>query len=639
MQKYKYWLKMISGFMVLMFIIILCRLVQLQILLEPINPTISQVLDPKRGRILDRNLQEMAITIEADSIYCMKGMPFSHENARKLSNILGKDYRQLYKKIRSNRSFVLVARNITYKQKTLVEKLNNPFLKIVKESNGKRAYPKMELAAHVIGFTGVDNNGLEGIENTYDSFMRGKQGKMITERDAWGRTIISKNRNVVSTENGADIVVTIDNVIEHIAEQELKKVYLEYNANGGSVIVMDPHTGEILAMANVPSYNPNEFRKYKSSNWRNRAITDTFEPGSTMKIFTAIAALEEGVVKREEVLNCEKNNLVVEGHLVRDSKDHPPRLTFQQVLEKSSNIGIVQVALRLGKTRIYNYFRKFGFGDTTGIDLQGEVKGKLISPLEWSGTSITAIPIGQEIAVNTVQLARGISIVANGGYEVKPYVIKEIRTPQGKVIKKFNPIVGNKIVSLNTLKEIDTILKSVTEEGSGKKSKMDDYTSGVKTGTAQKFIQGKGGYASGEIVFSYVGYAPSISPKIAIVIVLDSPEKKGWAESVIGPVFKNIAQRTLHYLNVLPDRFEEHETIEKNKNIKINEPELLIAQNNTEKIMPSVLGMSIRRTMDILSRSYMDVKIVGSGVAVRQDPSPGSRIEEGGTCIVYFAQK
>ncbi|MBI5417217.1 transpeptidase family protein [Candidatus Poribacteria bacterium] len=632
MKQPKTRINIIFSSLVLFFFVIFYKLISLQVFEHIEPPEVHKILDPKRGRILDRNMQELAVGIDADSLYCAKEIDNPYKTAKDLSVILGVDFSVLNKKLRNIKDFTWIARKINYEQALAIKKLNNPYLEFQKES--KRIYPNNELASHIIGFVGTDNDGLEGIELAYDSFMSGKPGMLLTERDAKGRVIISKNRKLVSSENGADVILTLDKIIQHIAEQELKKAYQEYKARGGSAIVMNPYTGEILALVSVPQFDPNEFNKYSAGTRRNRAISDTFEPGSTMKIFTSIAGLEEGVVTREEVLNCEKGSLKVGGHVVRDSHDHH-KLTFQQVMEVSSNMGIVRVALRLGKERIYNYFKKFGFGEKVDLDLQGEVKGKLLTPDEWSGTSITAIPIGQEISVTSIQLARGISIVANGGYIVKPFIIKEINSANGKNLKKTIPEIGNKIISDHALEELHKILENVVEEGTGRRTKIDDYTVAAKTGTAQKFVRGHGGYASGETVMSFVGYAPVTNPKLAIVVVLESTDKAGWAEGVLGPVFKNIAQRSLHYLNVLPDKTAKEKPVIQEE----NERKITLAYNYPGKIMPSVLGMSVRKTIDVLSPMDMDVKVIGNGVAINQVPSPGTDIEKGGACIVYFAKK
>ncbi|MBI4651856.1 transpeptidase family protein [Candidatus Desantisbacteria bacterium] len=640
MKKFKFRIKIIFSGIFIFFFVIFYKLIVIQVINHIEPREVHKTLEPKRGRILDRNCQELAIMIDTDSLYCVKGIPSPYKTSIKLSKILNIDFKKINKKLRSGKEFTKKKKKITYEQSKAIEKLNDPFLGFIKES--KRIYPNMELASNIIGFSDIDNNGLEGIEFYYDSFLMGKSGLLTTERDARGRIITSKNRGVVPVKNGSDLVLTIDKVIQHIAEQELKRAAREYNSGGGSAIVIDPYSGEILAMANFPSYDPNEFNRYGALKRRNRAITDTFEPGSTMKIFTAIAGLEESVVKRNEIFNCKKGSLVVGGHVVHDSKEHD-YLTFQGVLEKSSNIGVVRVSMRLGKQRIYDYFKKFGFGEKTGIDLLGEVRGKLTPPSNWSGTSITAIPIGQEVGVTAIQLARAIAIVANGGYKVKPILIKKIISSEGKTIKESLPEIGEKIISDATLKEMQIILESVVEEGTGGRSKTEDYTVAAKTGTAQKFVPGKGGYSSGETVLSFIGFAPTSKPRLGIVVILDCHETSGWAEGILGPVFKNIAQRSLHYLNVVPDKpiiakksIDEavlaSSSLEKNRKVTM-------AYKYPGKIMPSLTGMSIKKTLDILSNMAIDIKIIGEGVVIKQDPPPGSQIEKGGSCIIYFAKK
>jgi cell division protein FtsI (penicillin-binding protein 3) len=410
----------------------------------------------------------------------------------------------------------------------------------------KRSYPNGFLASHIIGFAGLDNVGLEDTEAYYDRYMRGQAGWAVFLRDArqkrldlWDKMVLPKD--------GYNVVLTIDEVIQYIAERELDKAYEKYHARGASIIVMDPHTGAILALANRPTYDLNEHSGASGDQIRNRAICDLFEPGSVFKIVTASAALEEKKVNEEDKIFCENGEYKVANHILHDHQPHG-WLTFKEVIEESSNIGTTKVAQTLGPEVIYRYARLFGFGSKLGIDLPGEISGALKEPRAWSKTSIGAVPIGQEVGVTALQLASAISVIANGGQLMKPYIVEEVRDKYGMTIKNFSPTLIRKVISLDTALRVKKILTGAVEEGTGKLAKMASFTAAGKTGTAQK-LEPNGAYSHDKFVASFIGFAPAEDPQVAIVITVDEPHPYYFGGVVAAPVFKNVAEDAIKYLN------------------------------------------------------------------------------------------
>ena len=409
----------------------------------------------------------------------------------------------------------------------------------------KRSYPNSYLASQIIGFAGIDNVGLEGIEAYFDKFLKGEPGWGMFLRDARQKRLDIWDK-IVLARDGYDLVLTIDEVIQYIAERELDKAYKTYHAKAASIIVMDPHTGAILALANRPTYDMNEHSRMSKDKIRNRAICDLFEPGSVFKIVTASAALEEKRVSEEDKFFCENGSYRIANHILHDHQPHG-WLSFREVIEESSNIGTTKVAQLLGPDMVYKYVRLYGFGSKLGVDLPGEISGMIKEPRFWSITSIGAVPIGQEIGVTLIQLAAAFSVIANGGQLMKPYIIEEVRDKQGEVIKKSSPVLIRKVISLDTAARLKKILTGVVEEGTGKLAKMPGLTAAGKTGTAQK-LEPNGTYSHNKFIASFIGFAPAEDPLIVIAITLDEPYPY-YGGVVAAPVFKNVASDCVRYLN------------------------------------------------------------------------------------------
>ena len=503
-------------------------------------------LEPRRGTIYDSNLKPLAVNVQVDSLFASpKEMPARDREtaAKKLSSILNINISQLREKLGKKKYFVWIARKITPQQSEEIKRLNIRGLNFIKES--KRCYPNGYLASHVLGFAGLDNTGLEGLELYYNSYLKGEPGWAMFLRDARQKKL-DLWEQMVLPRDGDDIVLTIDEVIQYIAERELDKAYRANHAKGASIVILDPHTGAVLALANRPTYDLNEYGNAGKDVRRNRLLTDMFEPGSVFKIVTASAALEEKKVDEQVKIFCENGAYKISSHILHDHKAHG-WLTFREVIEQSSNIGTSKVAQMLGNELLYKYIRLFGFGSKLGIDLPGEISGVARPPRFWSKISIATIPMGQEVGVTALQLANEISIIANGGLLMKPYVVREIRDKYGEQIKDFSPVVINRVISADTAARIKKILVGVIEEGTGKLAKVMGFSAAGKTGTAQK-LEPNGTYSHSKYVASFIGFAPADDPLIAVAVTVDEPHPYYFGGVVAAPVFKGVANDVIRYL-------------------------------------------------------------------------------------------
>ncbi len=503
-------------------------------------------LEPRRGTIFDLNLKPQAVNVSVDSLYASVNLipdKDKEQIIRQLLPILNVDNAYLRDRLYRKKSFIWLARKLSPSQSEAIKRLNIKGLDFIKES--RRSYPNSYLASHIIGFCGLDNTGLEGIELCYDNYLKGTEGWALILRDARQKKLNFEQKMAVPSD-GYNLVLTIDEVIQYITEKEIDKAFKVYHAKGASAIVMDPHTGAILAMVNRPTFDLNQYNNIEKDKRRNRSISDLFEPGSVFKIVTASAALEEKKVVEDDKFFCENGSYRVAGHILHDHRPHG-WLTFREVIEQSSNIGTTKVAQILGPELVYRYVKLFGFGTKSGIDLPGEISGMIKEPRFWSKTSISAIPMGQEVGVTSLQLASAISVIANGGQLMKPYILQEVRDNHGEIIKSFSPVMVRKVISLDTANRVRKILTGVVEEGTGKLARITGFTSAGKTGTAQK-LEPNGAYSHNKFVASFIGFAPAEDPVIAIVVVVDEPRPYYFGGVVAAPVFKNIAGDVLKYL-------------------------------------------------------------------------------------------
>ncbi|MGH7254550.1 MAG: peptidoglycan D,D-transpeptidase FtsI family protein [Nitrospirales bacterium] len=507
-------------------------------------------LEGNRGPIYDRNGKVLAWNLDVPSVF---GVPTAIDRpravARELVRVLGGRVETLEAKLRRDKHFVWIARKLDPEQGRRLARLSLDGIGTVME--GRRFYPKGTLLAHVLGFAGMDGNGLEGVEHRYDDYLRGEVRQVDLQRDALGRTVFPKELTARAPSGGHAVVLTIDEVIQFVAEKELERAVLVSRAKGGIIIVMEPTTGAILAMGVYPTFDPNAFGSVEPQRWRNRALTDAYEPGSTLKILVAAAALEEKVKEPGTLLFGEHGEMEVANTVIHDH-ERSGWMTFAEAIQRSSNIGVVKTATALGDDRLYRYLRAFGFGERTEIDLPAETPGLVKEPGEWGRRTLASIAIGQEIGVTPLQLVNAMSAVANGGWLMRPYLVKEVRDVNGEVLVETKPEVRRRPVSAVTAYSLTEILEGVVTRGTGGRAAVPGYRVAGKTGTAQKFDHATGSYSSTKFVASFAGYVPAQDPQLAMVVVVDEPQGEAWGGAVAAPVFRRVAERVLPYLGVPP---------------------------------------------------------------------------------------
>ncbi|HMK61647.1 MAG TPA: penicillin-binding protein 2 [Dissulfurispiraceae bacterium] len=509
----------------------------------------KEVIPVKRGIIMDRRGHELAVNLETESIFCNPTeVTSAKEVARSLSTTIHKDARAIYAKLVTDKHFSWVERKVEVEKAQKIQAMKMNGVGLVTEM--KRVYPKGALASHVVGFVNLDNKGMEGVERGYEKYLTAKEGSTYVTKDAKGISLSEGSRQDI---HGNDIVLTIDEGLQYILEKNLDAAIKKWRPASATAIMMDPFTGEILALANRPNFNPGELADANPSEIRNRAITDCYEPGSTFKIVVGIAALEEKVVNPETHFDCSAGAIEVGGRRIKDDHKHGV-LPFREVIQKSSNVGTIKTALMVGKPKVYEYIKKFGFGEKTGVDLQGEISGLVKSPEKWSGTSIGAMAIGQEIAVTPLQVLRAYSAVANGGYLVTPHVVKEIHSPAGEMILKVEPKT-HKIISAQTAAVFRDILKTVTETGgTATEAAVEGNDVAGKTGTAQLFDPQTKRYSKTRYIGSFVGFVPADKPRLAMIVVIKEPKGQIYGGVVAAPVFRQISNDALSYLTVPMDK-------------------------------------------------------------------------------------
>lgn len=510
----------------------------------------SILLEGERGRILDRNGKILAANLEVPSVYAI---PSRIENpsavAGELSLILGMPKSIIEEKLTEERPFVWLKRKVLPSTAAAVENLG--FEGVGTQTEPDRFYPKKHLMGHILGFTGAENQGLEGVERRYEESLQGKKMRVVLEQDARGVVVFTKSLNYRLPRRGQDIALTIDETIQYISEKELDAMMAETRAESGTVIVMRPRTGEVLAWVVRPDFNPNSVNSYAPSDWRNRAITDSYEPGSTFKIITASAALEEHVVSPDEQIYCENGSYQIDGKAIHDHTKEGT-LTFSQVIAKSSNIGTAKVALRLGDEKLRKYIQAFGFGAKTGIDLGGEASGVIRASGPWPHRTLATVAIGQGISVTPLQMASAFATVANGGLYVKPILVKtpaESGTKDGESREES----VRRVISEKTARELTRILGAVVQTGgTGEKAAVEGYLVAGKTGTAQLVDPETKTYSPDRFIGSFGGFVPANDPQLVILVVINQPKGVSWGGSIAAPVFRNIARQTLSYLGVAP---------------------------------------------------------------------------------------
>jgi cell division protein FtsI (penicillin-binding protein 3) len=592
-------------------------------------------VSPRRGAIYDRHGAELAVSADVDSVYAnprrLKAMEQDPTTvARSIAKVLDVDPQQLAKRLGADRYFVWIERRVTPNEATRIRELDIPGIELTTEA--RRYYPNRHLAAHLVGFADIDGRGIEGIELAYEDRLRGSDRRVEAIRDRRGHVVFADDMEDDRTIQGQSVVLTIDKAIQHIAERELALGVRTFEARGGSVVVMDPSTGEILALANYPPFNPNEPSKHPTAHRRNRAVVDRFEPGSTVKPFTMAAALAAGAVKPNQSINCENGVTRMGGRLLHDA--HPYEwLTPTQILAYSSNIGTAKIAQDLGKKDLYRGFRRFGFGEPTGLGVPGETAGILRHYRRWYEIDTAAVSFGQGMSVTNVQLATAMSAIANGGRLMQPMLVRRMSDGHGATIEENKPRVRRQVVPRRVAKLVGQMLTAVTEPGgTAIEAAVNGYLVAGKTGTAQKADYVHGGYAKDKWLASFIGFAPADRPSVVISVVIDEPVIAHYGGTVAGPVFRRIAEVTLRHMGIAPEGRQAVLAKKKEQQIAVAEAEPAPEEEAVEKgesAVPNVRSLPLRQAVIALHAESLVAHVQGSGIVVAQDPAPGKAVSHG----------
>lgn len=635
-----------------------------------------QTIDAQRGRILDRNYKTLAVSVGADAVYALpESIRDVVGTARQLAPYLSVSEEELRKLLSSKSTSVWLARGLTVETAEAIRKLGLPGIRIVQRP--QRYYPQGSLAAHVVGIAGTDNQGLEGIEYFYEEILRGRPGQQATERDAAQRSIPGGETQFVPPEPGHDVVLTIDTVIQYIAETRIQQAVISSKSERGLVLAMNPKTGEILANAIYPTFDPNYYQEVSAERRRNVAVTDQYEPGSTLKFVTAAAALDLGITDYNRTFESGVAWEVGGGKVRNLNGQSFGSLTFREAIERSDNITFAKLSVEMGPQSFHRYIQSFGFGRRLGVDFPGEIAGTVLSPnrtgatLQWANTGF-----GQGIAVTPLQLLSAMSAVANGGSLMKPYFVKEILDAHGKLVQKSQPEVLDTPVDTETARAVSELLRSVVANGNGNRADIPGYHVAGKTGTAEV---PEGGAYGNDIIASFVGFAPVDDPALAILVVLYKPKvESAYGGVLAAPVFKEIMEESLEYLGI--KRREEVRrrssltSVPNVINLSRQEAQARLAQDGLFWTMegegtlvtdqtprpgvqvpaqttvhlyfdlgepedvevPSVLGLSMFDASAKLSAAGLRVRVVGSGVAAQQSPGAGARVPKGSLVEVRF---
>ncbi len=503
----------------------------------------------KRGTIFDTQMRELAVSVESLSLAANPRLVENPERAaRTLAPALKMKTRAVRNRLASDRHFVWVKRQITPREAQAVRDKAIAGIEFIPEHS--RYYPNRGLAAQLIGFTGIDGVGLEGIEYQFNAELVGQQQIFTVLKDAFGRGFETPE-DIIRRDSGHNVVLTIDRTIQHVAERSLREAVKAHKAKSGIAVVMAPRTGDVLALAHYPFFNPNNFKNFSAEIRRNRAVTDAFEPGSTLKLFSVAAALESGCCTPHTIFYCENGRYRIGTNVVHDTEKHG-WLSLQRIVKFSSNIGAVKIGETIGPDTLHRTLTRFGFGRDTGLHFPGETRGRLAPAKRWTRFDVAAVSFGQGVSVSALQLTAAVAAIANDGILMKSRVVRAITDPRGRTVREFKPQALSRVVSSRTAAQLTRMMALVVAEGgTGTQARLEGYSAGGKTGTAQK-IGPSGTYADNRYVSSFVGMAPLEDPRLAILVVLDEPREGYYGGMVAAPVFRRIAQEVLGYLNVKP---------------------------------------------------------------------------------------
>lgn len=596
----------------------------------------------KRGDIVDRKGHMLATSVDADTVYAVPSEIGDPENvASKLCGAFGdctsKEQQALGERLRGRSAFAYVRRQISPDQKRRVEELNLDFVGFMKES--KRFYPNKELGAALLGWVGTDNKGLGGLESTYDSQIRGKPGKVLVQTDARRHAY---SRAEWPPTAGSTVELTIDEYLQHVAERELAAGVRENHAAGGTAIVMNPATGEILAMASEPTFNPNAFRDSPESERRNRAVQDLYEPGSTFKIVTASAAIQEKVMSVDTLIDTDPGVIRIGNRTIDEFKGHNYHtLSFTDVIVKSSNVGAIKIGFKVGTERLSRYVERFGFGRPISPDFPGESPGIVWSPEKWTESALASVSMGYQVGVTPLQMVAAVSSVANGGELIEPRIVRAIYRANRRYA--VTPKVLHRSIDADTASVLTTIMERVVEAGTAKLAKIPGFTIAGKTGTATKLVGGH--YSASENNVSFVGFIPSRKPAVSVIVVIDSPHANGNSGgTVAAPIFKRIAEAAIRYLGVAPNIDPEPPVLVARRDEtphmpaaapELREPVVSFIADGAGTV-PDLAGMSARNAVRKLVTLGMNARVSGDGFVVSQDPQPGTPLEAGALCRIVL---
>ena len=606
----------------------------------------KQGIPPTRGNIFDRKNRPLTRNIIHYTLSANPSMVIDKDGlAKEISKKTGKPKEVYLKKLNSNSKFEYLERDLQKEKLGSLETTSFEGLNL--ERKFRRYYPHNHIAAQLIGFTNLDDDGISGIEKDFNGYLKGSPGWIYKTKGWSGKIQHKSGMPFKKPVDGSNIQLTIDLEYQSILEEELKKRQLETNSTSATGIIMDPETGEILAMATTPGFDNNQFQSTKPELHRIRSITDQFEPGSTFKVVSAISAIYDGQIGLQDEFNCENGSFKYYSEEISDHEEFG-MLTLSQIIQHSSNIGIIKMMEQVGPKTLFSKSRDFGFGSKTGISLNGEVTGKLKKHTEWSAVSLGMIAMGHEVAVTAIQLAVAYSSIANGGYLLKPLIVNQIMEPEGSIVYDEEPIVARKIADTVSMKNIREMLRNVITKGTGQNAKIAGWQVAGKTGTAQKWKDGN--YSNDKFISNFIGFLPYEDPQLLALVMLDEPSKPfHWGNEGAAVAFKRIMERIINMDDSIlpPSKKKPNDIIEmdkvithvnnENKKFENKLPPMQLStltRNTTKTIVPEVRGLSMRRAMATLNNSNLKYKISGSGKVYWQHPKPGLIVDKGMTCVV-----
>ena len=625
-DKLRFRLRLTGGLLLTLLLAVAARAVQLQAFdgarlarLGEKQHLQETIFVPKRGSIVSRNGDSLAMSLDAQSIYVRpQRLQSSKKLVAKVARALNMKPRDVRRKFASKQPFVWLKRQVTPREAKRARALKVGAIGLYHET--KRYYPQGHLAGQVLGLVGRDAQGLEGVEHSYDRYIRGEPGSSVVERDALGRRVLVTGLNELKIPPGADVRLTLDTTLQHLAEKHLEATVKQFRAKGGSVVMADPFTGAVLALASYPFFDPNQFRTQDRDRWRIRAVTDAYEPGSVFKAVLAAAALEEGVVGREDLIFCEFGRYRYGGRTIHDFKEYG-WLSFAKVLQLSSNIGVTKVADKLGRDRFHRYIRRFGFAEKTHIDLPGEVAGQVRPHHTWYDIDLAATSFGQSVSVTPMQMVMAFSAIANGGLLMKPYVVDRVTGDDGSVLLQHRPEVVRRVVSRATARTVVGILKGVVAAGgTGRRAALAGFEAAGKTGTSQKADTVRGGYSKTKRVASFVGFVPADEPRFVLLTLVDEPRVSVYGGVVAAPLFSRIAGPALRALGATPSR-RLLPAVTPGKAggvIRVSRTAPRSRKRDRNGRRPNLVGLSMREAVAEAKKRRLSVVLRGHGYVVDQ---------------------